>query len=136
MAKKDEVVYVGIEEPVPLRRTLLESSKSLVQLLKGQQNVEQIRDTKQRAIEELRSMLTQITELVVQAKQLMPQADTISIPVAVEEVRPPKVEKANVKPQATGAKKTKPLTKTVIVDTHVDKLERDLREIEKKLKSL
>ncbi|MEK6854084.1 MAG: hypothetical protein AABX60_02000, partial [Nanoarchaeota archaeon] len=67
MPKKDELLYVGIDEPVTLRRALLESSKSLVHLLKQQQNLKQLRNSKQMKVEELRGLVVHINELAAQA---------------------------------------------------------------------
>ncbi|MBI2144351.1 hypothetical protein HYU17_04350 [Candidatus Woesearchaeota archaeon] len=131
MTKSDEVVYVGLEEPVNLRRAVLESSKSMVKLLKGQQSIRELRATKYRTTEELRSITAQINELIAQAKQLLPQMDSVNIPQPEKEDRPEKAAKPKAK-QAP-VKKLKPQP---IVETHTDKLERELHEIEKKLKTL
>ena len=49
--KEEDVVYVGIDDPVGLRREVLEASKSLVSVLKGQHSLRDARVTKHKLIE-------------------------------------------------------------------------------------
>ena len=138
MPKKEELLYVSIDNPIPMRRALLESSKSVVHLLKQQQNVKQLKTSKQRKVEELRGLVVEINELTAQAKQLMPQMEGLKLP-AEEEERKPKTTKAS-KAGAAVAQPKKLMHKisapSIHVESHVDKLERELQEIEKKLQSL
>lgn len=133
MTKSDAVVYVGIEEPINLRRALLESSKSMVHLLRGQQNVAQLRAAKHKSVEDLRNILAQINELVTQAKQLVPPRETINLPMPEKEEKAEKVKVVKAKAKPVPVKKPK---LAVRVEAHVDKLERELQDIEKKLKTL
>ena len=141
MPKKEELLYVGIDEPVTLRRALLESSKSLVHLLKQQQNLKQLRTSKQRKVEELRGLVVEINELTAQAKQLMPKMEGLQLPA---EEREPKMKAAKAaKASAAGAAVAQPKklmpkisAPSFHAESHMDKLERELRNIEEKLKSL
>ena len=125
----DDAIYIGIEDPVTLRRNLLESSKALVHILKGNNSLKDLRAAKHRMIEELRTRITQINELVSDARQLMPQTDKLNLPS--EE------EKRAAKTAAKAAVQIKPKpAPQQHIETHVDKFERELQDIEKKLKAL
>ncbi len=138
MQKREELLYVGIDEPVTLRRALLESSKSLVHLLKQQQSLKQLRASKHSKVEQLRGLVVQINELTAQAKQLMPQREGLNLPAEQEE-RKPKTAKAGKaiavvsQPRRLMPRISAP---TVHMESHVDKLEKELQDIENKLKSL
>lgn len=138
MAKTEDLVYVNIENPADVRRALLEASKSLVHILKGQHSVKQLRVPKHRMAEELRSILAQINELVAQARQLMPELGAAALP---EEPRPMQRIAKAAKPKSAAARK-QPMAKEAEItqpapaEEHVDRLERELRNIEQKLKSL
>ncbi len=138
MPKKDELLYVGIDEPVTLRRALLESSKSLVHLLKQQQNLKQLRNSKQMKVEELRGLVVHINELAAQAKQLMPQMDGLEMPAEEEESKPKAAKASKAGPAVAQQKKLmlKISAPRIHMESHVDKLEKELQEIENKLKSL
>ena len=140
MAKKEDLVYVNIENPADVRRALLEASKSLVHILKGQHSIKQLRAPKHRMAEELRSILAQINELVAQAKQLMPELDAAALP---QEPRPTqKMGKVATAKRKSAAARKQPVAKESKIaqpapaEDHIDRLERELRNIEQKLKSL
>ncbi|MBI2580321.1 hypothetical protein HYV85_00755 [Candidatus Woesearchaeota archaeon] len=137
--KGEELLYVGIDEPITLRRALLESSKSLVHLLKQQQSLKQLRASKQRKVEELRGLVVEINELTAQAKHLMPQMEGLNLPAEEEERKPRTIRVIRAgAAAATQPRKTMPKISapTIHMESHVDKLERELQEIEKKLRSL
>ena len=121
---EQDVVYIGIEDPSAVRRGLLEASKSLVRILKGQHNLIETRTLKQKGIEEIRTTITEINEMLVAVKQLMPHT-----------------EKLNLSTGARRAEGSKKLGKAGPVDnsplnSKVDKFEMQLRDIENKLKEL
>ncbi|MBI2176013.1 hypothetical protein HYU40_01525 [Candidatus Woesearchaeota archaeon] len=126
--KEEDIVYVGIDDPVSLRRDVLEASKSLVRVLKGQHSLSEARATKHKLIEELRNRVTEIGQLVAEARQLLPQTGT-SLPEEKKE--------SAVKAKKPAAPKTKvqALPKPR-AEAHMDKFERELQDIEDKLKSL
>jgi len=126
--KKEDVVYVGIDDPVSLRRDLLEASKSLVHVLKGQHSLRETRNEKHKLIEQLRGMVTEINVLLDDAKSLLPEAG-VDLP---PEEKPRKIV------VVAAPKVRKPATPPVPSKTeiHVDKFEKELRDIEDKLKSL
>lgn len=124
--KGEDIVYVGIDEPVAVRRNLLEASKSMVRVLKGQHNVSLIRAEKHRLIEELRAKVNEISQLVTAARQALPQMDESTLPKPAV----PKAEKPKMAPQP------RPAAPARKAESHMDKFEKELHDIEDKLKSL
>ncbi|MBI3036379.1 hypothetical protein HYY73_01295 [Candidatus Woesearchaeota archaeon] len=131
--KEDDIVYVNIEDPVSVRRDILEASKSLVHVLKSDNSLKELRAAKQRAVETVRTRIGEITELVNEAKRLMPHTDLAQLPA--EEKRPaakaakPASRESKQKPAQAAAQRAP-------IEHHVDKFERELQDIEKKLQSL
>lgn len=128
--KEEDVVYVGIDEPVSLRREVLEASKSLVRVLKGQHSLNGARATKHKLIEELRNKVTEIGHLVAEARKLLPQTGT-SLPEEKKEraVKAKKIVASATKMKASTLPKPR-------AEAHIDKFERELQDIEDKLKEL
>lgn len=128
--KEEDVVYVGIDDPVGMRRNILEASKSLVRVLKSQHSLREVRITKHKLIEDLRNKVTEIGQLVAEAKQMLPKME-INLPEEKKET----VVKA--KKSVAAATKTKaPALPKAGIEPHIDKFERELQDIERKLKEL
>ena len=120
--KEDNFVYVGIDDPVSVRRDVLEASKALVHVLKGAHNLRETRIIKQKLTEELRVRLSELGELVLHVQQLLPKMPEL-----------PKEEKAKpVKPQPKPIPQPRPASTA----PHIDKFERELEDIERRLKEL
>ena len=126
--KEEEIVYVGIDDPVSLRREVLEASKSLVRVLKGQHSLRDVRTTKHKLIEDLRNKVTEIGQLVADARQILPKME---MPLPEEKKEMP------VKITKSAAPKAKPaIQPRARIEPHIDKFERELQDIENKLRSL
>lgn len=123
--KEEDVVYVGIEDPVSVRKDILEASKSLVHVLKGQHNLSGLRAAKHKMIEELRGRMAELARLIAEAKGMLPNMENSSLPA----------EEKPVTVSNTAGKKPRPAAATEI-ESHMDKFERELNDIEQKLKSL
>ncbi len=125
--KEEEAVYVGIEEPDSARRNILEASKALVHVLKSQHSINLIRVTKHKLIEELRARVSELNQLITETRQMLPQMENAILPAREKPVAvamaAPKKEKQAPAPKAN-------------IEVHVDKFERELQDIEKKLKTL
>src|SRR3990167_11141906 len=74
---EQDVVYIGIDEPAVVRKGLLEASKSLVHILKSQHNLLETRAVKQKGVEELRTTISEINEMLAVVKQLMPHTEKL-----------------------------------------------------------
>jgi hypothetical protein len=125
--KKEDLVYVGIDDPTSIRRDLLEASKSLVHVLKGQHNLKELRNRKHRLTDELRNRITAISDMLAEAKALLPEA-TFELR-EVKTIREPRSETV-IKATIPDIDETRP-------EKHqLDRYEQQLNEIEDKLRSL
>ncbi len=125
MAKNDQdVVYIGIDEPAAVRRGLLEASKSLVRILKGQHNLLETKEVKQKGIEELRTTITEINEMLAAVKLLMPHTEKLSFSTGIRHTEARKKLGKSGPADASA------------MESKADKFEMQLKDIEEKLKSL
>ncbi|MBI2549732.1 hypothetical protein HYV83_00960 [Candidatus Woesearchaeota archaeon] len=132
--RENDIVYVNIEDPVSVRRDILEASKSLVHVLKSDSSLKELRTAKQKAVETVRTRIGEITELVNEARQLMPHMDAAHLPA--EEKRPVVVKAAKPAAREGKQKPAQAAAQRAPIEHHIDKFERELQDIEKKLKSL
>ncbi len=109
---KDSLYYVGIKDPAEMRRTLLYSSKDLIDSLRGYENFKKIKERKKNLIEELK--LT-IEELIVLNRRL-----TVRLP------------KGYIKPERTSKPRMveKPHSQLEILERELSKVENRLKELE------
>ena len=113
--------YVGVKEPVSLRRSLLESSKSVIQGLKDYEKLKSIREERHKKILEFRDKINEIIVLLSGLKEHLPKHEL--------------KEDVYVKSKAEKTNKGK-TRKTKIKTDDVERLEKDLAEIESRLKSM
>ena len=113
--------YVGVKEPVSLRRNLLESSKGIVQSLKDYEKLKLIREERHKKILEFRDKINEILVLLSGLKEHFPKHGL--------------KEDVYVKNKTEKTKKGK--TKKIDIKTdEIEKLEKDLAEIESRLGSM
>ena len=124
--KEEDIMYVGIDDPVSMRRDILEASKSLVRVLKGQHSLRDARTIKHKLIEDLRNKVTEIGQLVADARQMLPKME-MQLPEE-KEIKVPKITAATKTKEANAPRAR--------IEPHIDKFERELQDIEEKLKSL
>ena len=126
MAKKEEdPLFVGITSGDDLRKNILECSKDILESLKDYERFRSKREEKLRLIQKLKDDLKQISRLVGKVKTSLPTVKETGIkkPVAKKAEKPIKKE--------IPIKVEKPREKT-----EIEKLEAELDDIEKKLRSL
>jgi len=111
--------YVGVKEPVSLRRSLLESSKSVIQGLKDYEKLKSIREEKHKNVLKFRNKINEILVLLSDLKEHLPQHEL--------------GENVNIKRKAEKTKKGK---KAEIKTDEIGRLEQDLAEIESRLKNM
>ena len=121
---EQDVVYIGIEDSSAVRRGLLEASKSLVRILKGQHNLVETRTLKQKGIEEIRTTITEINEMLVAVKQLMPHTEKLNLSTGARH------SEGGKRPGKAGPAANSPL------NSKIDKFEMQLQDIDNKLKQL
>ncbi len=136
MAAKDEPVYVGIEHPAEVRRALLESSKSLIKILQKSERLRENKRQKQQLIMQLKETMREITQLVSQLKSQMPKVRISSLPKR-RAAKPVTHEREENQPEKQKETRTTSLPKPKPVHfTESQKLEKELQDIEEKLKRL
>jgi len=115
MAETKEV-YVGVKEPISLRRNLLESSKGIVQGLKDYEKLKLIREDKHKKILEFKSKINEILILLSALKENFPKEE---------------------QKEHNYTKKKIVKTKNIKIKTdEINRLEKDLAEIESRLSSM
>ena len=109
--KKDEAYYVGFQDPSSIRRTILETAKASVMVLRVHGRVKQLQDEKLRVRSELAQVLHELKSDFSKLEMLLPHKD----------IEPPKT----------------PHTKRhTIAEHHLDKIESALSEIERRKRTL
>ncbi len=125
--EKENIYFVGLEEPSRLRKSLLESTRDVVDILKKFEGFKSIRNQKTNEIEKLKSDLREISKLIVKLKSELPKTK-ISAKVHGDT----KLFKRKQVAEKEGGKE---IVKKVEM-TELDKLDAELSAIENKLKSL
>jgi len=108
--------YVGVKEPVSLRRNLLESSKGIVQGLKDYEKLKLIREKRHEKILEFRDKINEILTFLSGLKEYLP--------------------KHELKEDVYVKSKTEKTKKVDIKTDDIERLEQDLAEIESRLGSM
>jgi len=73
--KKEEVFFVGIKDPIELRRSLLESSKEMVQYLQRNERFKEIRKEKAEEILKLKALIEDMQKLMRKVKSELPKTN-------------------------------------------------------------
>ena len=113
--------YVGVKEPISLRRNLLESSKAIVQSLKDYEKLKLIREERHAKILEFKEKIDEMLVLLSGLKEHFPKHELkkdFYVKRKKEKREKGKTKKAEVK-----------------ID-EIDRLEKDLAEIESRLRSM
>jgi len=116
---RDDILFVGITQPIEVRRNLLECSKVMVQGLQRYQRSLALRERKLEQVERLRVNLRELTILVQKLRRLLPKTDLRALKA------PPKPPKS-----APSEQHERP------EPTELSRLEDELSEIESKLARL
>lgn len=134
--KKDEIFYVGIRDPIEIRRSLLESSKDMVHSLQRFERFKEVRKEKLESLHELKKTMSIVKKLMGQLKHALPEA-SIRVELGKEK------RKVNLKKQTPKKTEKKTNPKKEIVERvsrkemgELEKLESELSAIEGKLSRL
>lgn len=122
---KEKEFYVGISNPMGVRRDVLETSKEIIQILKRYETFSHIKENKRAEMARFRTIINDITQLMTGLKSSLP-------PLKLEDL--PREEASHVK-RPVMAKVSKPQEKVRSV-SEIDRLEQELGKIEEKLRSL
>jgi hypothetical protein len=133
MKENEEPIYVGLEEPVEIRKALLESSKSLIKILQENEGRRRRREQKHRLVADLKETMKELTRLLAELKSVMPKVKIGSLPkkqraVALLPQKSIAFPKEVKRPVITRPKQMQL--------TEAQKLENELKDIEEKLNKL
>ncbi len=123
MVKKNHEFFVSISEPISLRRTLLESSRSIIHILQEFERLKNIRKEKMGLIHNLDSVMKEIFSLTSKLKSELPK-------IPKKKVSKP-VKKESVKKIHSKSKKLVPKTRSAL-----EQLQTELDDVEKELSQL
>lgn len=113
-------LFVGIPEPLDVRRNLLESSKEVIKCLQTYEKLSAIREQKLKYIKEMKRVSAELDMLITKLKQKIPQHGIRKLEK--------KEHKEQVINELVEPKKT--------LKRDLKKLEEQLQEIEKQLQEL
>jgi len=123
-SKKEELFYVGVKNPVELRRVILESSKEMVQYMQRAEKFKKIRAEKEEEFAKLKKTMNSVSLMVSKLRSYLPKADIKS---GASEYKKAKKDE-NIKVSKQSIKE--------IPQSEIIKLERELGEIESRLKRM
>lgn len=149
----DDTYYIGITEPLEVRRTILETSKEIIQAMHRFERFKEIREEKKSTLKDLNQKVSELSILLNTLKSNLPKS-TARIKQAQEmlnkeaelKVLAQKVEIAETKKVEKDVTTSKNTEKSSVIAakppkkepemTDMQKLELELNEIENKLSSL
>lgn len=114
--EKEEPLFVGVANPINLRRNLLESSKGLLSVLKQMEKIKEIRAKKKEGMDGLHVLLRDVKNSLIRLRKKVP---AVAAKVHIPEQSVEKKEKIQIQKQP---------------QTELDKLEAEIAYIESKLK--
>jgi hypothetical protein len=128
--KKEEDYFVGISDPIKVRKSILESSRSVIQSLHRFERFKSIRQKKIEQIHKLNSIMKEVRSLVGRLKLELPKVPVQPKKKPVKQE--PEDEVIERKPQVVLVKpKQQPK-----VRSELERLEEELGKVEKKLADL
>lgn len=148
VVKEEDVFFVGVEDPIELRRSILESSKDLLQYLQRFEKFKEVRMEKQEQLLKLSAVGEEIRKLVRKLKAELPKTRIRARLHKHEEAMKKKAAAEKRKKKAKVAKKAKkkvkkapPRPKPAVKPaapapkpmTDLEKLEAELGAIESRL---
>ncbi len=83
----EESMYVGLIDPVDLRKDLLNSSKIIISSLRKYEAFQQLRAEKETRVSELRKSVREINILIKRLKQMLPETAAGPADISVPEMR-------------------------------------------------
>lgn len=130
----ENLFYVGVKNPVELRRNVLEASKDVLELMRRYEHIMELKERRLQRMNQLKDISRDITKLCSRLKLALPSVDSVAkesekhIRLTGKQMRPEQKEVMKLREKDTFAQ-----SKTV---SEVKKLERELMDIESKLKKI
>ena len=138
---KKESFYVGLKDPIEMRRTILESSKEVVQYLQRFERFKKVRSDKAEEIAKLKVITADASKLIRKLKSELPKT-SLRAPLHNHELKEKKSQviaqiKEAQENQPLDLKQQEPKKKAKEKEmTELQKLEAELSEIESRLVNL
>ncbi|MFC1800687.1 hypothetical protein ACFLYT_01390 [Nanoarchaeota archaeon] len=133
-AKTEEPFFIGIKDPIGMRRAILESSKDVIQSLQRFEKFTGTRKKKREHVEKLKVTVKEAVGLIKRLKKGLPSSGLRMKSAA------PKPKPIPVEPKKVVKKESKPEVKQPVMKPkhmgELEKLESELSDIESKLGSL
>jgi TolA-binding protein len=133
--KKEEVLYVGLQSPIELRRVILESTRDAVEMLQNYEKFRAVREEKVKTIAQLQDQIKEMARLINKLKLELPKVDVrIKLHKEQEMIESEKkAAKEAGKPKKKETKAKKEVPKKTRELSELEKLEAELTSIEQKL---
>ena len=128
--------FVRISDATDIRRRTLESSKDLLHILKGYQQLLIVRERKKEIAEELRRSLTELNSLAQRLEKLLPAQSLKDLPEFKPKKAPPTKKEPKQKPAEKPVEQPKPVVEKPKPLTELERLEQALAGIEQRLGQL
>ena len=139
--KSSEPIFIGLGDPVELRRNILEPTREVIQFLQSYEEFKKVKEEKTHAVDLLKEDLKEIKLTINRLRRLLPRSKIKAeqtygrIKKEILAEHPELKPKPKPKPEPVLEPEPKP---EPLPPAHpeLDSLERELGEIEKKLGSL
>jgi len=138
---EEEGLFIRVNNPILIRKNILESSKLILTILKQTYSIKQVRELKQEKMSELSQQIKELRILLQKIEELMPQytkADLKKllpdIPIAkkaVEQVKASRPE-AKAEMKEDWAEELKPAAPV----SDMDRITKALEDVQRKLQTL
>jgi len=126
--KEEDVFYIGVKDPSSVRKTMLESSRSIVESLQRYEKFKIIREQKEAEILRFKEDIREVNKTITKLRVLLPKTKLKeALPKKEKKVKAKKIEKKLI-PKLETRKEIKP--------SELQKLEGELADIESKLARL
>lgn len=127
---KRDIFYVGITNHASARRSMLESSKGLIQLMQRHEKLKALKSEKYAQMSKLRAIYGDIISAMDDLKAELPKVDVRSLPRKSERAAQEAATGKTAKPAGQQATHVPRRMSTI------DRLEAELNDIESKLKTI
>ena len=125
----EESIYIGIENPIEVRRALLESTKDLIKILQADKILRVKRKEKVQLIGEYKNTIKEITDQIIQLKTHLPKIKMGALPKKIKPASPKTGAPTEIVKSVTNIQPPAPISETA-------KLANELKDIEAKLGKL
>jgi hypothetical protein len=125
--KYSEGFFVGIYDPLDIRRNILESSKELIKSLEAYERLEKIRESKLRHFAQMRKTMKELELLSSKLKERMPKSNVRKTIGPVSPISSPQYSQSIKKQMPIGAGS---------FSSELSNLEQELRNVEKELSKI